>query len=76
MAAASTRKTRTFTVTRVDKYTVDGGEIPSVVLAKMIEEAANQWIPALFLADTDFSLGESGDFGNSTNETIEVDYSD
>ena len=68
-----TRKSATFTVTRVDRYTCDIGEIPPAIFEKLIGDAAEQWIPTLFIGDTDFSLGEGGEFGGATNVSIEVE---
>lgn len=75
--AASTGKTGkvTFTVTRTDRYTLNIGDIPAGLVWGLIQKAAEDYPPSLFLADSDWGLGTGADFGDATveNVTVELD---
>lgn len=68
----ATRKMQKFIVTRTDEYLVDVGEFPPAVIAKLIDDASQAWVPSLFIGETDYALGDGADFGAATNIEIEV----
>lgn len=69
MASNST----TFRVTHVYDVTLNHGEIPTQVIADLIEKAAEAWPPSLNVGGGDYFLGAGSDFGDGTTAEVSVE---